>query len=139
LYMRVDQITWLANAGLLGTHGHDHVPLGSLAAQSSEHHITRSVDLIRGWTGRSPVSLSYPYGSIEACCSSAAAAALACGITFAFTMERAQNALDDLMRNPLCLARFDCNDLPGGKAAQFTEASLFYEAPFRTWELARRN
>jgi len=74
------------------------------------------------WAGYAPYALSYPYGSRAACSAVAADVARRCGVRFAFTMERAANP--DLTR-PLHLARFDNNDLPGGKAARFEIDRLF--------------
>ena len=54
------------------------------------------------------------------------------GLSFGFTMERAANP--DL-RGPMQLARFACNDLPGGSAPLWEPAELFKRAPRREWVL----
>jgi hypothetical protein len=55
------------------------------------------------------------------------------GFEFAFTMERAANP--DL-RKPLFLARFDNNDLPGGKAAAWSVENLYQCLPVTKWYAA---
>ncbi len=57
-------------------------------------------------------------------------AAAAEGVELGFTAERAANI--DLGR-PLQLARFDSNDLPGGKQPCVAAAALFESAPRAQW------
>ncbi len=130
LYMDVEQLRSLAVLGALGTHGHEHLPLGLLSRSAARAAIARSVACLHDWTGQRPVALSYPYGSADACAPWVGRLAARCGIAYAFTMERAAN--HDLAQ-PLQLARFDCNDLPGGRHARFTIETMFAEAPHRTW------
>ncbi|MFM8392990.1 MAG: polysaccharide deacetylase family protein, partial [Acidobacteriota bacterium] len=92
--------------------------------------IGQSLERIASWTGRRPVAFSYPFGSREACAPHVAVSAAELGIRFAFTVERAGN---DNLDQPLHLARFDCNDLPGGKASAWTGETLFSEIPIREW------
>ena len=89
---------------------------GLLSPPAIESQIALASHYLADWAGYAPYALSYPYGSRDACSPAAADVARRCGIRFAFTMERAANP--DLSR-PLHLARFDNNDLPGGKAARF--------------------
>ena len=88
-----------------------------------------------GWTGVRPFLLSYPFGSLDDSTMEAGMAVAACGVQLAFTMERAANV--DLSR-PLHLARFDCNDLPGGKQPCFHAESLFQTAPPARWHREAR-
>jgi peptidoglycan/xylan/chitin deacetylase (PgdA/CDA1 family) len=122
LYLAPEQIAELGRHGAIGSHAHDHLPLGLLSPSASETQITLANHYLSDWAGYAPYALSYPYGSREACSPAAAGVASRCGIRFAFTMERAANT--DLAR-PLHLARFDNNDLPGGKAARFGIDQLF--------------
>jgi peptidoglycan/xylan/chitin deacetylase (PgdA/CDA1 family) len=130
LYMGREQIAELAREGSIGTHAHEHLPLGLLSREEAGRQLAQSVRLLDEWTGRRPFALSYPYGSREASSPQVAAAAAEQGIELAFTMERAANR--DLAA-PLHLARFDNNDLPGGKAARFELEEMFGAAPVRTW------
>lgn len=130
LYMDRDQIRNLASWGYLGTHGHEHLPLGLLAPHEAEDAIVTSVTLLESWTGIRPFAMSYPYGSRDACAAWLGPVAESAGLTFGFTMERAGNA--DL-EAPLHLARYDCNDLPGGRTSMLTDENLFQRTPRRRW------
>jgi peptidoglycan/xylan/chitin deacetylase (PgdA/CDA1 family) len=130
IYMSFEQIHELATNGAIGTHAHEHLPLGLLSNASILDNIRLSLARLESWTGQKPFALSYPYGSKEACSAETGRMAETLGIHFAFTMERAANP--DLTR-PLFLARFDNNDLPGGKASKWTAEDLFQEVPHATW------
>ena len=116
LYMTPDQIAELGSHGAIGSHAHDHLPLGLLPEAAIATQITLANKYLSDWAGYAPYALSYPYGSREASSLAVAKIAQHCGIRFAFTTERAANP--DLTR-PLHLARFDNNDMPGGKAARW--------------------
>jgi len=130
LYMSVSQIKELGSHGCIGTHGHEHVPLGVLPVNVAEEQIQVSATYLERWTGVRPVGLSYPYGSLEATSLAVADRAAKWGIEFAFTMERAANG--DLTR-PLFLARFSSNDLPGGQVSEWTADALFEAVPASSW------
>jgi peptidoglycan/xylan/chitin deacetylase (PgdA/CDA1 family) len=130
LYMDPAQVRTLGTLGYVGTHGHEHHPIGLLSPEAMEQDIGSSVEWLAQWTGRRPFALSFPYGSAEACSRAASEAARRQGITFALTMERAGNP--DLA-HPLHLARFSCNDLPGHRDAKFDIGTLFERVPAATW------
>ena len=130
LYMDVGQIRELSRLACIGTHSHEHLPLGLLPTTLAEHQIELSLAHLAEWSGYRPFALSYPYGARDACSSGVGDMAARLGIEFAFTMERAGNR--DL-RQPLRLARFDCNDLPGGKAAQWQPEDMFDRMPVSDW------
>lgn len=124
LYMTADQIQELGREAAIGSHGHDHLPLGLLPESQMQETVRSSVRHLQNWTGLKPFALSYPYGSIESCTPAVAEAAAAGGFEFAFTMERSGNDSDSFTR-PFFLGRFDCNDMPGGKAAKWAPDKLF--------------
>jgi peptidoglycan/xylan/chitin deacetylase (PgdA/CDA1 family) len=130
MYMSREQIAELAREGAIGTHGHDHLPLGLLSDGDAQHQLDESIRLIEDWTGVRPFALSYPYGSREASSTAVARMAASRGIDFALTMERAANSH---LRGPLHLARFDNNDLPGGKAARWPLEQLYDAVSLRSW------
>jgi peptidoglycan/xylan/chitin deacetylase (PgdA/CDA1 family) len=130
LYMDVNRLRELAGLGLLGTHGHEHLPLGLLPLSDAQAALAASSFWLNAWTGHEPYALSYPYGSPEACTPNVAAAAAALGIDFAFTMERAAN--HDLSA-PRLLARYSGSDLPPGQAPASAMATFFDTAAVRTW------
>lgn len=130
LYMDRAQIGALAESGSIGSHGHGHQATGLLPPSAMEGDVRSSFACLAQWTGQRPYAFSFPYGSREACSPAAAAAVAREGGVFALTMERAGNA--DL-RNPLHLARFSCNDLPGGRSSRFALDTLFDDVPAATW------
>jgi peptidoglycan/xylan/chitin deacetylase (PgdA/CDA1 family) len=133
LYMSRSQIATLMQAGYLGTHGHDHHPIGQLDDNFARDMIARSSDHLNRWTGLRPFTLSYPYGVEDTCSRRTAELAEERGIKFGFTVESAGNDAGSL-RNPHFLGRFDCNLLPGGKQPRFISAdTLFEEVPAARW------
>jgi peptidoglycan/xylan/chitin deacetylase (PgdA/CDA1 family) len=130
LYMDIEQIRNLSKNACVGSHAHEHLPLGLLSEDTIWSNLLFSVERLCSWTGRLPFAFSYPYGSREACSTVVAAMAARCGFDFAFTMERAANT--DFCK-PLFLARFDNNDLPGGKAAAWPLDKLYDLVPRAAW------
>lgn len=130
LYMDVGQIKELSRKACIGTHTHEHLPLGLLPPALAEQQIEVSLAHLAEWSGYRPFALSYPYGAHDACSLGVGEMAERLGVEFGFTMERAGNR--DL-RQPLHLARFDCNDLPGGKAAQWQPEEMFDQMPVSDW------
>lgn len=130
LYMDVTQIRALGLTRNIGSHAHDHLPLGLLMPQELDVMIHRSMTHLEEWTGYRPFALSYPYGSYLACSRNAGLASARHGIVYALTMERAGNRNLD---HPLHLARYDCNDLPGGKHPVLSLDAIFDAAPTARW------
>jgi|SRR6185437_5316047 len=122
LYMTRDQIIKLGDLGYLGSHSHRHIPLGLYSEEVIDEDIGSSIKILEDITGFKPVTISYPYGSVEAVGELVQRRAKENGLKFGFTMHRAGN-LD--LTQPLGLSRFDCNDLPGGKAAIFKDEDFF--------------
>lgn len=130
LYMDVEQLRALNESGCLGSHGHEHLPLGLLDASRVEDQIDRSVEHLSTWTGTRPAAFSYPYGTYEACGPALADPLRSSTIEFAFTMERAVNTSREM---PHHLARFDSNDVPGGKHPLFDADRFVESAPIARW------
>ncbi len=130
LYMDIEQLRALGARVYLGTHGDRHLALGRLSQAAAREDVRVSLDLLAEWTGVRPFALSYPYGTRETATLQAQAAVAAEGVDLAFTTERAANV--DLSK-PLQLARFDCNDLPGGRQPCVRADVLFETAPPARW------
>ena len=130
LYMDVSQIQELSRWVGIGNHSHQHFPLGLVPSVTIAEQLRLSNELLKAWTGASPFALSYPYGSQAACSLEAGALASEAGLEFAFTMERAGNTE---FSRPLHLARFDSNDVTGGKACRMASAELFDRVPAARW------
>jgi len=130
LYMTREQMKDLSDAGALGNHSHEHLPLGLIPPEAAREQLRKAADCLQAWTGRRPFTFSYPYGSRAATSSAVGAIAAESGYDFGFTMERAANRE---FNEPVHLARFDTNDVPGGKAAKFSLEELFSKTPSRSW------
>jgi peptidoglycan/xylan/chitin deacetylase (PgdA/CDA1 family) len=131
LYMSVGDITYLAKRGMLGSHGHTHVPMGLQTAEHKLREIVGSGERLKELTGCFPKAFSFPYGSLNS--------VLGCkdyltkgGYQFALTMERAIN--QDL-KQPFGLSRFDNNDMPLGKSFQFQHNNELDKYPLRSWKI----
>jgi peptidoglycan/xylan/chitin deacetylase (PgdA/CDA1 family) len=111
LYMSLEAINSLAKSDSIGSHAHDHIPLGTLPKEKINFQIHRSREILNELQITSK-AFSYPYGSKEAV-GIAPQLLKEHGFTFAFTMERGLNLRN---YNSLKLKRYDNNDVPGGKA-----------------------
>jgi peptidoglycan/xylan/chitin deacetylase (PgdA/CDA1 family) len=114
LYLSVTQMMRLDEMGCLGSHAHEHFPLGLLPREAAERQVREASRRIECWTGRRPFALSYPYGSKESCPADADDLLRREGVEIAFTMERARITN---LRRPWHLPRVDCKDLPDRAAA----------------------
>jgi len=131
LYMGREEISSLAEFEAVGSHAHQHAPLARCSMDEAATLVGDSVDWIEQKTGFRPYALSYPYGTRTSVDRRVAEEAKRQGIEFAFTTERAAN-LD--LRRPLFLARFDSNDVPGGKACSDSPATFIARLPFSDWD-----
>ncbi|MCQ3943408.1 MAG: hypothetical protein DPW22_09395 [Alphaproteobacteria bacterium] len=126
LYMSKEMVRALGAGQMVGTHTHAHRSLGEMNDSDIGDDIRMSLDLLSEW-GVGPVrSISYPFGGPQACPLSVAGIAAAQGLRFGLTMERAANFY---FREPMFLARFACNDVPGGRAFKGDEEAFFATLP----------
>ena len=112
LYMTENEIIELSAKGFLGSHTHNHYPIGLLNENEMEFELNHSKLFFENLTNSKIEMVAYPYGSPEACTNQTAEIAKKVGYKFGFTTTRGTNSID---ANHLLLNRFDCNDLPGGK------------------------
>jgi len=110
LYMSKEAIVSLAKSDSIGSHAHDHLPLGVLPKGESVFQIRKSREILNELQIPTK-AFSYPYGSKEAVGITPYLLKEE-GFTFAFTMERGVN---EGIYKPLELKRYDNNDVPGGK------------------------
>lgn len=132
LYMNREQLTELSCKGAIGSHGHDHLPIGELSDDHAEATIAESVTLLQTWTERTPFAMSYPYGTRDTCSPTTARIAAKHGIRMGFTVESAGNNCESL-KSPQFLGRFDCNLMPGGKRPLWGIEELFEGVPPCEW------
>ncbi len=112
LYMNEKCLKELAKRGYLGSHSHNHYPLGLLDLESIKFEIENSKKILEKSTNSKVELIAYPFGTRETCTDCVGKIAKKEGFKFGFTTTRGSNT--DL-KNPLLLNRFDCNDMPGGK------------------------
>jgi peptidoglycan/xylan/chitin deacetylase (PgdA/CDA1 family) len=112
LYMNELSLRELAKRGFLGSHSHNHYPLGLLDLESIKFEIENSKAILEKSTDSKIELIAYPFGTKEACTDSVGEIAKNVGFKLGFTTARGAN-VD--FENPLLLNRFDCNDMPGGK------------------------
>ena len=132
LYMDMNQLQNLWNTGSLGSHSHNHDPLGFLEAKEVQNELKMTQDFFEKNFGDRAKMFSYPYGSYEASKELSIPLKNA-GFKYGFSMERAVNK--DYQTNPYLLARYDCNDLPGGKANIFEEDEVFENPTLAKWHM----
>ncbi|MCK9631760.1 MAG: polysaccharide deacetylase family protein [Methanoregula sp.] len=130
LYMTKKMVAELAKAGAIGTHGHEHLPLGLQDDATAKRDFDISIQKLHQWTGEKIVSLSYPYGFREACSIDVAEHAQKKNIRFAFTMERTGNITIDA---PMFIGRFSNNDVPGGKNCIVNDEEFWTGLKHATW------
>jgi len=112
LYMSENQIVQLGDKGFLGSHTHNHYPIGLLSENEIEFELENSKVFLKKLTN-TPIDLvAYPYGTPDSCTTQVAEIAKKVGYKYGFTTTRGVNTIEN---NPLLLNRYDCNDLPGGK------------------------
>ncbi|QBZ97899.1 polysaccharide deacetylase family protein [Flavobacterium sangjuense] len=112
LYMNHQQLQDLANGNMLGSHSHSHFALGLLSPKAIENEMSKTIQFLNSFKENANLTISYPYGTKEACLSPVPQTAAALGHKIGFTMERGSNVSG---ADKLLLKRFDCNDLLGGK------------------------
>lgn len=112
-YMDEGDLSVLAKAGALGSHGHAHIPLATRANYRED--IQRSTEYLKWYfRGAEVISFSYPYGSMAAVDASVAEAVRDNGYTYAYTMWRGINTGPERV-HPYLLKRVDTNDALDGK------------------------
>ncbi len=122
LYMSSDQIGALGRNDAVGSHSHDHLPVGLLTEEQAKEQVIRSVQMLND-LGISPSAFSYPYGSEEAV-GEVSSWLGDFGFSFALTMKRGSNSGLD---NPMRLNRYDNNDVPGGKSFKPDSGEPFFQ------------
>jgi hypothetical protein len=122
LYMSESEILSLSKWQTIGSHSHDHLPIGTLERVDAENEIETSIKLLKE-LGITAKSFSYPYGSNEAV-GFTKNYLRQFGIKFALTMNREIN-YD--FRNPYLLNRCDNNDILFGKSLNTKIKQQFFD------------
>jgi peptidoglycan/xylan/chitin deacetylase (PgdA/CDA1 family) len=109
LYMSRDDIRWLADHGMLGTHAHSHRALAQLAPPEIEREISLSTHILKDITGRDVRGISYPYGGGTAVSDDVYRAARQSGLRYGLTMSRGGDSFPGT-DTPFALHRYDTRD-----------------------------
>ncbi len=112
LYMSEEDIIKIAKSNMLGSHGHEHIPLAPSPKAKSD--IVNSIKYLEKLTDTPVLSFSYPYGSKAAVNDEITEHFAGSNVAFALTMWRGINDFSGSI-NPFHLLRVDTNDAPGGK------------------------
>lgn len=131
LYMNLEMVKSLSSRGYLGSHTFSHQPLAFLSSLELFQEFEKTDKFFKTNLIKSPKSISYPYGSKESCSQEVIEVAKDYHFAFGFTMERAGNKC--VMENSLQLARFDCNDVLGGKSSLFKSGEMFEKTALSKW------
>ncbi|MBP4140508.1 polysaccharide deacetylase family protein [Flavobacterium sp. P4023] len=108
LYMSENEIVDLSKRNFLGSHTHNHYPIGLLSQTEIEFELKNSKLFFEKITQSTISMVSYPYGTPDACNAEVANNAKSVGYKFGFTTTRGSNNKNN---NKLLLNRYDCNDL----------------------------
>ncbi len=122
IYMDVEQLKSLCTEQSLGSHGHEHLPMGKLSAAEFQKQLQMSWELLDQWGHRGPRTFAFPYGSTAACSPLLRTLAPMFDMVAGFTMERRAN---ETISDPLFLARYSNDDLPGGAHPNIAMDNLF--------------
>ena len=112
LYMSESELIDLGKIGFLGSHTHNHYPIGLLPVEEIEFELKNSKSFFEKLTNTTIDMVAYPYGTPDSCTKQVAEIAKRVGYKCGFTTSRGRNTEHNDL---LLLNRFDCNDLPGGK------------------------
>lgn len=130
LYFDEEMLQVLNNQDALGSHSHNHLPLGKISSEELQKELTHTQQFFHQKFGKPALSISYPYGSLEASTQISEQVNIH-GFKLGFTMERAINK--SIKHDSLMLSRFDCNDMPLGKNELFKTQKIFKNPLVRTW------
>jgi peptidoglycan/xylan/chitin deacetylase (PgdA/CDA1 family) len=115
-YMSKQHIKELFSLSLLGAHSTTHSNLADLEEAEMKKDILESVNFLSNLADGKIQSISYPYGTKQSINKGVLDFCQRIGLKIGFTMERSFN---QTLKQPLLLARADCNDVPGGKYPLF--------------------
>jgi peptidoglycan/xylan/chitin deacetylase (PgdA/CDA1 family) len=132
LYFSEAMLQDLYKKGVLASHSHRHLPLGRIEPSEVKNDMLNTQNFFVEKFGQKSQALSYPYGSRDSC-EGIRDVLQESGFKLGFTMERAAN--NSLEEDSLLLARYDCNDLPGGKNDLFKNQNPFEKAKQRKWHI----
>ena len=112
LYMNTNEIQQLIKRGYIGSHTHNHLPLGIYDEKTIIYELKTAKEYLENLGVGTIDCVAYPFGTKEAATEAVGELAKQVGYKLGFTTNPKVNNGGN---NLLLLNRFDCNDLNGGK------------------------
>ncbi len=111
LYMSIDQLKCMADCGMhIGSHGYDHLWLGTLKKEQQKYEIEKSREFIQRINGNlNNWTISYPYGSYN---DDTISLLKAYGCKLGLTTEVSLCSVSSVQDSIYKLPRLDTNDIP---------------------------
>ena len=116
-YLSVDQLREMAAAGMeIGSHGDLHLVMSKLPADEQRRDLADSFEWLAATLGTRPRSFCHPYGGDHTFDRDTEVALAELGCQLAFNVEPRDATDDDVRERVQRLPRYDCNELPHGRA-----------------------
>ncbi|MEM9544442.1 MAG: polysaccharide deacetylase family protein [Bacteroidota bacterium] len=131
LYMNEKEIKELAQLGYIGSHSHEHIPLGLQTEEQINKNLNDSKMILENLTGEEISGFSFPYGGFDSC-KGLTKDLVNSGYKYAVTMER---SINKNLKYPFQLGRLDNNDTHLGKNYKYEELDFFNKYPAQSWQL----
>lgn len=124
LYLDKSEILMMQNAGMvIGSHSHSHQVLSSLTKEEQLKEIETSFNFLNSVTGCSPFkTFCYPYGGFHSFNTNTENILDNSDVVFTFNNEPRDIEMEDLIKRPHALPRYDCNMFKHGSVYGKTSA-----------------
>jgi peptidoglycan/xylan/chitin deacetylase (PgdA/CDA1 family) len=130
LYMNSTEVSDLGKVDMIGSHSHNHIPLGLYNDETQQFNIRKSKEILENIIGNKVLGFSYPYGN-EISVNGLHKNLQNEGYHYAVTTERAIN-LD--LSNKFYLSRLDNNDTTFGKSYLNSDHDFFNSYKQSKWK-----
>lgn len=116
-YMNPSMIRELHDAGnMVGSHSVNHHVMSKLPEDLQRFEVRQSLDDLERLLGGRPRVFCYPYGGFHSFTPATETILSDEGVTAAFNVENREITRRDFLNRPQALPRFDCAQLPHGRA-----------------------
>lgn len=110
-YLQESEILMMHNAGMLiGSHSHSHQVLSTLSKGEQSNEIETSFNYLNTLTGCLPCkTFCYPYGGFQSFNTHTENILDNSDVVFSFNVEPRNIEMEDILKRPNALPRYDCN------------------------------
>lgn len=124
LYLDKSEIQMMQNAGMvIGSHSYSHQVLSSLSKEEQAQEIESSFDFLNSITGCLPYkTFCYPFGGFHSFNTNTENILDNSDVVFSFNVEPRDIDLEDIVKRPHALPRYDCNMFRHGSVYGKTSA-----------------